>query len=77
MGFILQFRSINSQASQSSNSGCEGGLPFLPKLTTVETNALPKWRNHMWLIATRAVSGLSLLAIQLARASRRPLLVRG
>ena len=77
MDFMLQFLSMNSTASQSSNCGLMGGLPFMPKLATVGTIAFPKWRNQMSLIATRAVSGLFWLAIQRAKARRRPLLVAG
>ena len=60
---MSQLRSMNSTASQSNNSGCVGGFPLLPKLKTVGTSGFPKWRSQMWLMATRAVSGLSFAAI--------------
>src|SRR5262249_48796561 len=62
----------NSLASQSSSSGCVGGVPRLPKLLVERTMPRPKWCCQTRLTITRAVSGLSLLAIQFANASRRP-----
>ena len=47
IAFMSQSRSMNSTASQSSSSGCVGGLPLRPKLNTVGTSGLPKWRSHM------------------------------
>jgi len=55
----LQPCSTSSLANQSSSSGCVGGFPLFPKLKTVGTSGFPKWRSHMWFIATRAVSGFS------------------
>ena len=47
MAFMSQLRSMNSTASQSSSSGCVGCFPLRPKLNTVATSGLPKWRSHM------------------------------
>ena len=38
----LQLRATNSDASQSSNSGCEGGNPWRPKSLVVATMPRPK-----------------------------------
>ncbi len=46
--------------------------PRWPKSLGVATRPLPKWYCQMRLTITRAVSGLSLLAIQLASALRLP-----
>ncbi len=75
--FMLQLLSMNCTASQSKSAESVGGFPFFPKLTTVGTSGFPKWRSQIWFTATRAVSGFCLLAIQLARAVRRPELVFG
>ena len=37
--FMLQSRSMNSAASQSSSAGCDGGLPLRPKSKTLGTSA--------------------------------------
>ena len=47
------------------------------EVETVGTSGVPKWRSQMWLIATRAASGLSGEVIQRASAVRRPVLVAG
>ena len=56
-------------ASQSSSSGCDGGVPRVPKSSLVSTRPRPKNCSHAWLTATRAVSGFSRLTSQ--RASPR------
>ena len=75
--FMLQPRSMNSTASQSSSARASVGVPLTPKLKTVATSGSPKCRIHIWFTATRAVSGLFRWAIQRASASRRPVLVAG
>ena len=52
---------MNSVASQSSSSGCDGGAPCVPKSSLVSTMPRPKNCSHARLTATRAVSGLSLV----------------
>ena len=74
---MLQPDSISSTASQSSSSGWVGRLPLRPKSKTVATSGAWKCRTQMWLTATRAVSGLSRLAIQPASAAPRPVLCVG
>ena len=64
---------MNHTASQSSNSGCVGRDPILPKLFGVATSPRPKCCCQMRLTITRAVSGLLADAIHCASASRRPL----
>ena len=44
--FMLQPWSMSSTASQSSSSGCVGGVPLRPKSNTVGTIPLPKCRFH-------------------------------
>src|SRR4051794_26247098 len=66
---------MNSTASQSSSSGCDGGLPLRPKLAVVSTSGRPKCHAQTWFTATRAVSGFAGLVTQFASAVRRPLLV--
>src|SRR5437868_4327116 len=66
----------NSDASQSSNSGCVGRAPARPKSFGVATNPLPKHSCHTRFTITRAVKGLSGDAIHSASASRRPLVRR-
>ena len=46
MDFMLQPSRTNSVASQSSNSGCVGGVPERPKFETLATMPRPKWRDH-------------------------------
>ena len=70
---MLQPRFMNSTASQSSSSGCVGGSPILPKLSSVPTMPRPKWwcqsaidddaRGQRVVAASRATR---------ASASRRP-----
>ncbi len=52
-------RSTNSDASQSSNSGCVGLSPCRPKLFGERTMPRPKWYCQRRLAITRAASGLS------------------
>src|SRR5687768_18326540 len=62
--YTTLFRSIdhprrtNSSASQSSSSGCVGGVPSFPKLFAVRTIPSPKCHSQRRLTITRAVSGL-------------------
>src|SRR5262245_14874078 len=48
---------INSTASQSSNSGCEGRSPRKPKSSVVLTNPTPNNICQKRLTVTRLVSG--------------------
>ena len=70
--FRLQSSAIRRVASQSSNSGCVGGVPSLPKSLVLAAKPRPKCCCHRRLASTRAVKGLSLRVIQLANAVRRP-----
>src|SRR5258708_18945536 len=49
--------SMNSQASQSSSSGCDGASLCMPKSSGVLTIPLPKYVCHNRLTSTRAVVG--------------------
>src|SRR5262245_60597281 len=66
---------LNSQASQSSNSGCEGASPWRPKSSLVLTSPVPKQRSQSRLTVTRAVRGFCGSTSQRARASRSPTFV--
>ncbi len=55
----LQPEAMNSVASQSSNSGCDGGSPWSPKFSVVATSPRPKRDCHSALTATLAVSGFA------------------
>ena len=72
----FQSPSMNSLASQSSNSGCVGCSPSLPKSFVLGTMPRPKWYCQTRFTNTRAVSGLSFDAIQSASTVRRPLDLR-
>src|SRR5438045_479791 len=48
---------MNSAASQSNNSGCEGIAPWVPKSFSVSTRPTPKYCCQTRFIVTRAVSG--------------------
>src|SRR5947207_15958619 len=61
---------INSQASQSSNSGWLGGVPCVPKSFSVSTRPRPKYCCQTRLTATRARSGFSGETSQRARSNR-------
>ena len=74
---MLQPRSMNSAASQSSSSGWVGLSPCVPKSSEVRTRPRPKNSCHMRLTATRAVSGLLRETIQRARPSRTRFAGRG
>src|SRR5438093_11147146 len=74
IGLNFHPRLTDSDASQSSNSGCVGGTPNLPKSFALATMPRPKWCCQIRLTITRAVTGLSFDAIQFARTERRPLL---
>src|SRR6202030_2071136 len=58
-------------ASQSSNSGCDGASPILPKLLGVRTIPSPKWCCQMRFTITRAVNGFSGSATHSANPRRR------
>jgi hypothetical protein len=51
--------SRNSTASQSSNSGCDGNSPVMPKSPAVRTSPTPKSSCQNRLTVTRAMSGCS------------------
>src|SRR5690348_8831589 len=72
-----QPRATNSAASQSSSSGWVGFFPVAPKLFGLPAMAWPKCQSQRRLTMTRGVSGFSGLAIQSARALRRPSIVVG
>ncbi len=74
MCFTDQPERMNSCASQSSSSGCEGFVPLRPKSLGVSTRPVPKCPCQMRFTITRAVSGFCGLAIQSASARRRSLL---
>src|SRR5262249_49118859 len=76
IALIDQPLSMNRLASQSSNSGCEGGWPFKPKLEGVDTSPLPKGCCQRRVALTRAVRGFSGAVNQRAN-SNRPLLPGG
>ncbi|PYR86343.1 MAG: hypothetical protein DMG18_03030 [Acidobacteria bacterium] len=69
---MLQPRFMNSTANQSSISGCVGGSPIFPKLSSVGTMPRPKWWCQTRLTMTRAASGFSREASHSASALRRP-----
>ena len=50
---------MNSMASQSSSSGCDGGVPCVPKSFSVSTRPRPKYCCQTRFTITRAVSGFS------------------
>src|SRR5213083_2645974 len=70
--FKLQPELMNSDASQSSNSGCVGGSLRVPKSEGDATSGSPKCSIQTRFTSTRAVSGLAGEAIARA-SSRRPL----
>ena len=55
--FKLQPLSMNSTASQSNSSGCEGAIPWTPKSPGVSTSPRPKCCRQTRLTMTREVSG--------------------
>src|SRR5262249_5516998 len=55
--FMLQPRSMNSTASQSSSSGCEGGSLCVPRSSLVTTSPVPKYACQARLTSARAVVG--------------------
>src|SRR5262245_38124465 len=63
-------RRMNSVASQSSNSGWEGGSPCEPKLSTVFTSPTPKNISQDRFTATRAVNGLDGSTSHMAKPNR-------
>src|SRR5215212_3948606 len=68
--------SMNRTASQSSNCGCVGGSARVPKSLGVRTIPSPKWCCQLRFTITRAVSGLSRLAMSVA-ISRRAAVLEG
>ena len=62
--------SRNSQASQSSSSGCVGQTPCEPKSSRVATSPCPKASFQSRFTNTRATSGFSGDVSQRARSSR-------
>ena len=68
---------MNSDASQSSSSGCDGGVPCVPKSFSVSTRPRPKYACQKRFIVTRAVSGFFGSTIHLARSRRFGLLRAG
>ena len=60
MCFTSQPESMNSHASQSSSSGCDGGSPCEPRSSSVFDRPMPKNCFQSRFIVTRAVSGFSL-----------------
>ena len=63
-------RATNSLASQSSSSGCDGGVPWVPKSFSVSTRPRPKNCLPERLTVTRAVSGFAGSTSHCARSSR-------
>src|SRR6266851_1455772 len=68
--FTSHLMRINSVASQSINSGCEGWSPCDPKLSTVFTKPTPKNISQYRFTATRAVNGLDGSTSHMARPNR-------
>ena len=76
-GLVRQPFWTNSAASQSSNSGCVGGSPDIPRFSEVGTMPTPVRCCQSRLTITRATSpaaGVPGWVSQWARAVRRPLL---
>ncbi len=67
---MFQCESMKSTASQSSNSGCDGSEPCVPKSSSLTTRPVPNNWAHTRLTITRAVNGLSRLTSQCAKPSR-------
>src|SRR6266850_1576339 len=61
---------MSSHASQSSNSGCEGGSLCIPKSSGVVTIPMPKYACHRRLTTARAVVGERPSMSHFANASR-------
>ena len=67
---MLQPSVMNSDASQSSSSGCVGASPCVPKSFSVRTIPRPKNRCQTRLTVTLGVSGLLSSTSHRARSSR-------
>src|SRR3954470_5075891 len=67
-----QPRATNSEASQSSSSGCVGFLPIAPKLLGLPAIPRPKCPCQIRLTIDRAMMLLRGLASHSAKARRRP-----
>ena len=61
---------MNSQASQSSSSGCDGGSLCVPRSSLVLTNPVPKYACQTRLTNARAVVGDLRSTSQRAKVSR-------
>ena len=61
---------MNSDASQSSSSGCVGHSPWDPRSSSTFDRPAPKSSRHVRLTNVRAVSGLSCDTSQFARSRR-------
>ena len=69
---MLQLLWINSVASQSRSSGCNGAGVCVPKSFAFETSHCPKWPCQIRLTITRAVRGFDRWVSHRASAVRRP-----
>ena len=63
---------MNSQASQSSNSGCDGISQRVPKSSGVSTRPLPKYVCQTRFTNARAVVGDFRSTSHFAKVSREP-----
>src|SRR6476619_3940601 len=74
MSFCIAFTSqpvrTNSVASQSSNSGCDGGSPCDPKSSAVFTMPVPKYICQKRFTVTRATNGFDGSTSHRARPNR-------
>ena len=61
---------MNSTASQSSSSGCDGGSHWMPRSSLVATMPVPKYACQTRLTSDRAVVGDSRSTSQFANVSR-------
>src|SRR5262245_16432105 len=61
---------MSSHASQSSNSGCEGGSLCIPKSSGVVTIPMPKYACHKRFTTARAVVGERLSTSHFAKVRR-------
>src|SRR5579863_5402190 len=68
--FMLQPRSMNSHAIQSSNSGCDGSSARIPKSSGVSTSPMPKNSCHIRFTKTLATVGLFGSTSHFAKVSR-------
>lgn len=66
----ISHESRNSEASESSSSGCVGHSPCEPRSSSTFDNPVPKYCRQVRLTNTRGVSGLSFDTSQFARSRR-------